>query len=77
MDVLSNTLSILHKQNMADKKIIIDASLCDGCGICMSVCPMGCLEMNEDKVVLGRDEDCLICQTCEAECRRGAIRVST
>ena len=76
MDVLSNALSILHKQNMADKKIIIDASLCDGCGACIKVCPMDCLEMNEGKVVIRRG-DCLVCQACEAECRRGAITVGT
>ena len=62
---------------MADKKIVVDASLCDGCGACLKVCPMGCLEMNEGKVVLNREEDCLVCQACEAECRRGAIAVGT
>lgn len=62
---------------MANEKIVIDASLCDGCGACIKVCAMDCLEMEEGKAILKREEDCLVCLTCEAECRAGAISVSS
>lgn len=32
-----NTFTILHKQNITATKIVIDASLCDGCKACIKV----------------------------------------
>ena len=62
---------------MIGQRILIDALLCNGCGACIDVCPMDCLEMEEGKAILKREDDCLICLTCEAECRVGAISVSS
>lgn len=62
---------------MANQKIVIDVALCNACGECIKVCPMNCLEMMEDKAILKKEEDCLVCLSCEVECRVGAIRVGS
>lgn len=69
--------SALSELNMANEKIVIAAGLCDGCAACIEVCPMDCLKMEEGKAILKREDDCLVCLTCEAECRAGAISVSS
>ena len=62
---------------MEKERIIINASLCDGCGACIKVCPMDCLDIRDGKAILRSEEDCLVCLTCEAECRAGVITVLT
>lgn len=62
---------------MANQKIVIDVTLCNAYGECIKVCPMDCLEMIEGKAILKKKEDCLVCLSCEAECRVGAIRVGS
>jgi len=59
----------------------IDLALCDGCKLCVEVCPGAELELfgekgsRKAKVKLDRG-GCLGCNNCHAICARGAISVS-
>jgi ferredoxin len=52
---------------------VIDEQLCDGCGICIEICPVGALLLQQGKIVFQPRVDCDYCGTCEAACPRGAI----
>ena len=52
----------------------IDEALCDGCGLCVRVCPAETLALEGGKAkVVG--ERSLWCGHCEAVCPRGAVKV--
>jgi NAD-dependent dihydropyrimidine dehydrogenase PreA subunit len=56
----------------------IDASLCNGCGICVLSCPADVLRMDKTlkKAVIQYPEDCVVCCWCVAECPKDAISLS-
>ena len=53
---------------------IIDLDLCDGCGICISVCYCKALVLVEGVIEVVETEECGYCTECEAVCPTGAIR---
>ena len=53
----------------------IASQLCDGCGVCISVCPVNALGWRDGKAALIAPEKCLYCATCESLCPRGAIEL--
>ena len=53
--------------------VIIDAEKCEGCGVCVDVCPMEAITMNDnDKAVVDADV-CGDCGACVDECPTEAI----
>ncbi len=53
----------------------LDPEKCNGCGMCVKVCPHAVLEMIDKKaVVTGRDY-CMECGACSKNCSEGAISV--
>jgi len=56
----------------------IDPELCNGCGICVNICPMDVLRMDEEakKAVIQYPEDCMLCEFCVLDCPENAISVS-
>ncbi len=61
---------------MTDFKVstVIDRDLCIGCGLCVKVCPMNTISMQDGKAVVTGMES-LSCGHCAAVCPEGAIRV--
>jgi NAD-dependent dihydropyrimidine dehydrogenase PreA subunit len=53
----------------------IDARSCDGCGICVAVCPAGALELRSGRAVLARPSLCEYDGSCEPACPRSAIQL--
>ncbi len=54
--------------------VALDASLCVGCGQCVSVCPADTFELREGKAVV-TGLHCISCDHCASSCPIGAIRV--
>ncbi|MFQ6054045.1 MAG: 4Fe-4S binding protein [Candidatus Bathyarchaeia archaeon] len=54
--------------------IKVDAGKCDGCGVCVEICPMDALRMRDDEPHLKYDE-CWYCGACVEDCPRHAIRL--
>ena len=57
----------------------IDEALCDGCRICVDVCPMDVIRFEEakGKAYIAYAEDCGVCFQCDMDCPTEAISVSS
>jgi len=56
-------------------RILVDNEKCTGCGTCVDVCPVGVFEINSEKSVPVRTDECLVCRACEVQCPQSAIQV--
>jgi NAD-dependent dihydropyrimidine dehydrogenase PreA subunit len=56
----------------------IDLELCNGCGICVKICPMDVFRMDKQgkKSVITYPEDCMLCEFCVLDCPTKAITVT-
>lgn len=57
--------------------IRIDEDLCNGCGLCVSACHEGAIQMKDGKAVLVRDDYCDGLGNCLPVCPTGAITFET
>ena len=60
---------------MEENRIEIDRDLCNGCGLCVAVCPTGTISLTEGKATVSGEES-LLCGHCEAVCPQGAIHLT-
>jgi len=60
---------------MEESRIEIDRDLCNGCGLCVTVCPTGTISLREGKAAASGGES-ISCGHCEAVCPRKAVRVT-
>jgi len=60
---------------MEENRIEIDRDLCNGCGLCVTVCPTGTISLLEGKAVVSA-EGSIFCGHCEAVCPQEAVRVT-
>lgn len=63
-------------------KVYIDAALCKGCRLCVSVCPKKVFEMGSEVNSKGynyaraaREDQCIGCKLCEKTCPDFVIHV--
>ena len=52
---------------------VIDEQLCDGCGLCVTVCLCGALVLENGRVKVIKVDECGWCGLCELVCPTGAI----
>jgi NAD-dependent dihydropyrimidine dehydrogenase PreA subunit len=55
--------------------VTVDKNLCDGCGVCVDICPMNVYDMVDDKSEPTRSDDCILCMACVNACPNAAITV--
>ena len=49
---------------------------CNGCGICLDVCPREVLRRSNGKIDVARKDACIECGACQRNCSRGALTVT-
>ena len=54
-------------------KPLLDEGLCNGCGLCVTVCECGALVLVGNVIKLVEVEYCGYCTECEMVCPTGAI----
>ena len=60
-----------------EMQIHIDPNKCNGCGVCVDICPVDVFRLNDEtKLAEARYEtDCWYCGVCEGDCPTQAISV--
>ncbi len=48
---------------------------CNGCGVCLSVCPRAVLRRSNGKIEIGERDSCIECGACQRNCPQGAVTV--
>ncbi len=52
-----------------------DATRCNGCAMCVNVCPHAVFQMQQKRAVLADRGACMECGACAINCEPGAIQV--
>lgn len=60
---------------MIRKIVNIDKEKCNGCGLCVTACHEGAIELIDGRAVLISDEYCDGLGDCLPECPTGAIKI--
>jgi ferredoxin len=53
----------------------LDAARCNGCGMCMVVCPHAVFALEDGKARLADRDACMECGACARNCPTGAVSV--
>ena len=57
--------------------LVYDPALCNGCALCVAVCPHAVFEMDGRKAVLVRLSACMECGACQKNCIMNSIAVES
>ena len=55
----------------------LDRTLCNGCGLCLDVCPSGVFVIADRRAVAADRDACIECGACALNCLPGAISVTS
>ena len=63
----------LHEERLLE--VNIESEKCNGCGICILVCPRNCYDINKEKHIaeLVRKYRCVKCGACIVQCPHDAL----
>ena len=63
-------------------RVKVDWTKCNGCETCVDTCPVSVFELQDlpnysdsKKSVPVREDECILCMTCETLCPTGAVTV--
>jgi NAD-dependent dihydropyrimidine dehydrogenase PreA subunit len=57
--------------------LVYDPGLCNGCAMCVAVCPQAVFEMDGRLAKLTKAQACMECGACQLNCVPGAIAVES
>jgi len=60
-----------------ENTLVYTPELCNGCGMCVDVCPHAVFEMDGRLAQLVRPQACMECGACRLNCITGAIAVES
>ena len=60
-----------------ENTLVYDTKLCNGCAMCVAVCPQAVFEMNGHLAKLVRPQACMECGACQVNCVTNAITVES
>ena len=60
---------------MSGSTVEIDPELCENSQNCEAVCPVDVFEIQNDRIVIVRPNECTLCFKCVEACPAGAINV--
>ena len=55
--------------------LTLDPNKCNGCGMCLKVCPHAVFNLSDGKAQIARKSFCIECGACEINCSEKAISV--
>lgn len=75
--------ALCTKRGRKTEMLIINETLCKGCGYCIKYCPKAILEMGSERNKKGYffphitdEEKCIACAMCATICPEGAIELT-
>ena len=57
--------------------LVYDPELCNGCALCVAVCPHAVFDIDVRKAVLVRPSACMECGACQKNCIMNAMMVES
>lgn len=55
----------------------LDDRLCNGCKMCLNVCPHGVFGFKDKRAYIMNRDLCMECGACEMNCPQGAVKVKS
>jgi ferredoxin len=65
-----------HRYLRSGQSLVLDEARCNGCGLCVEVCPHAVYTIASHRARIGRRESCMECGACRRNCAQGAIDVA-
>ena len=53
----------------------LDQGKCNGCRMCLTVCPHGVFEVKNRRAIIVNKDSCMECGACQLNCPQEAIKV--
>lgn len=58
-----------------ENTLVLNDQICNGCTLCVTVCPHHVFEMRDHHAQIVNPTDCMECGACQMNCAVGAITV--